>query len=356
MSRYLSPRFASLAEYVPGEQPLGREYVKLNTNESPYPPSPGVLRAISRAEVSRLNLYSDPDCRELIPALAASYGLKSENVFVSNGSDETLCLCFMAFCGPERGVAFPDVSYGFYEVYANLYGLDARKIPLRADWTLDPADYRALGRTIVIANPNAPTGLTVPLAGIEEIVRSNPDCVVVVDEAYVDFGGETALPLVRDYDNVLICRTFSKSRSLAGARLGFALGPAGLIADLAKLKNSTNPYNINRLTNAAGIAALDDWAYYAANIRRIVDAREYAKAELRRRGFLVTDSAANFLFAASPALGGGALYAGLRERGVLVRHFAAPRVEDWLRITVGTREQMDVLLSALDDLMGGCEA
>ena len=349
MSRFLSRRFAGLEEYVPGEQPRDQQYIKLNTNESPYPPSPGVLEAVNTAAVSQLNLYPDPDAGALTAALAAQYGVAPENIFLSNGSDDILNFCFMGFC--DGGVRFPDVTYGFYKVYAALHGVSYTTPPLRADFSVDPDDYCAAGETVVLANPNAQTGLALPLSEIERIVASNPDQMVVVDEAYVDFGAESAVPLTARYDNLLVVLTFSKSRSMAGARLGFAIGARPLIADLNKLKYSTNPYNLNRLTQLAGIAAIRDQAYYDENCRRIQDTRSRTRQALLAMGLSCTDSRSNFLLASSPDIPGGALYRKLKARGVLVRHFTDPRIENAVRITIGTPEQMETLLRTVNMLL-----
>lgn len=349
MSRYLNERYEALTAYVPGEQPQDRRYVKLNTNESPYPPSPSVIETLNAAETENLNLYSDPEALRLRGALAGRYGVERENVLVVNGSDEALSFAFMAFCG--NGVAYPDVSYGFYRVFAALYGLDALEVPLKGDFSIDPADYVGLGRAVVIANPNAPTGLFLSVSDIEKIVAGNPDHVVLIDEAYVDFGGESAISLTKAYDNLLVTQTYSKSRSMAGARLGYAIGSAELIADLEKIRCSTNPYNVNRLTLAAGEAALRDEAYYAENARKIAKTREDTKAKLRDMGFMVTDSLGNFLFAGHPDVSGEAFYRAFKEKGVLVRHFNAPRTKDYMRITVGSPEQMDILCRAAEAIL-----
>jgi histidinol-phosphate aminotransferase len=349
MSRFLSGRFTGLTAYVPGEQYQNAQYIKLNTNESPYPPSPGVLRLLAD-EGRALNLYPDPECAVLRERLAQTYGVNAENVLPGNGSDELLSFAFMAF-GTGAGAVFPDVSYGFYPVYAKLYGLDYREAPLREDFTVDVNDYLRDARMVVLANPNAPTGIALPLEAIETITASNPDRVVLIDEAYVDFGGESAVPLTKKYENLLVVQTYSKARSMAGARLGYAIGNAGLIGDLNKLKYSTNPYNVNRLTLAAGIRALEDDAYYRENCRRVVETREYAAERLRAMGFELTDSKTNFIFARTPKLPGGELYERLKARGILIRHFAAPRIADFVRITVGSREQMDALLGVISDIL-----
>ena len=344
MSRFFSERFASLVPYVPGEQPRDLPYIKLNTNESPFPPSPGVIKAVLE-ESRRLQLYSDPDCRDLRARLAETYGVKPEQVIVTNGSDEVLNFAFMAFSDEQHPLAFPDISYGFYPVFAQLNRIPYQEIPLREDFRIAPEDYIGLGRMIVIANPNAPTGLCLSRDKIERIVKSNPDSVVLVDEAYVDFGGESALPLVEKYDNLLITRTYSKSRSLAGARLGFGIGNEKLIADLDTIRFSTNPYNVNRMTLAAGIAALEEDDYYQDNCRLIMKTRDNTAQKLRELGFRVIPSSTNFIFAACPRIGGAAYYQALKQRGILVRHFPKARIEDYVRITIGTEEQMDALLA-----------
>ena len=353
MSQFLNGALRRLTPYTPGEQPRNQAYIKLNTNESPYPPSPGVLAALNRAEGENLRLYSDPEAVELREALAARYGVERENVFVANGSDEALSFAFLAYAADGRGVAFPDISYGFYAVFARLYGIPVRQVPLRADFRLAPEDYNHLHRTIVLANPNAPTGLALSRDEVEGIVRANPDAVVVVDEAYVDFGGESCVPLINNYENLLVVQTFSKSRQLAGARLGLAMGNAKLIADLNRVKFSLNPYNINRLTLKAGKAALEDTDYFDKTRAAIVETRGWTKQQLEARGFAVLDSRSNFLFASTDKKSGGELYLKLKEKGVLVRHFDAPRISNWLRITIGTPDDMTALLRALDEILEG---
>ena len=343
MSRFLSQKHVSLIPYVPGEQPRDMQYVKLNTNESPYPPSPAVV-SVSAAEAARLNLYCDPECTTLREKAAALFGVGPENILPVNGSDEILYLAFLAYGDGEHPIAFPDISYGFYPVYADLLHIPAHIIPLREDFTIAPEDYRGLGETIVIANPNAPTGIALSRAQIESIVRSNPDNVVIVDEAYVDFGGESCVPLIEKYGNLMVTQTFSKSRSLAGGRLGFGIGDEALIRDLTSLKYSVNPYNVNRMTQAAGCAAIDDDDYYMANVRTIMETRAYTAEGLEALGFRVLPSRANFIFARSPDISGHELYTELKKRGVLVRHFDKERIADFSRITIGTREQMDILL------------
>lgn len=352
MSRYLIDKYQSLEAYTPGEQPRDMQYVKLNTNESPYPPAPGVVEAV-QAEAGRLQLYSDPVCADLRDALAARYGVARENVFVSNGSDDILNFAFMAFGSPR--VYFPEISYGFYPVYAELHGIEARPVPLKADFSIDPTDYMALDGFVAIANPNAPTGMALGVAQIEDIVASNPGHVVLIDEAYVDFGAESSVPLTAKYDNLLVVQTFSKSRSMAGARLGFAIANAGLISDLERIKFSTNPYSVNRMTLAAGLATLKADDACMENCRRVISTREATVARLRQMGFEVLPSKANFVFARHPHADGGDLYRQLKARGVLVRHFDTPRIKDYLRITIGAPEQMEALFEKLEEILSGTD-
>ena len=351
MSRFMSPRFAGLEAYTPGEQPRDQQYVKLNTHESPYPPSLEVLDRISKAEVELLNLYPDPTGKVLKEKLAALYGVEAKNVFLSNGSDDILNFAFMAFCDGERGAAFPEISYGFYPVYADLYHVDCKKIPLKEDFGVDYRDYCGIGRMVVIANPNAPTGMEISLAEIEAILKTNPDNIVVIDEAYVDFGGTSCVEFIKKYDNLLVVQTFSKSRSMAGARLGFAIANEAIIDDLEKIKYSTNPYNINRLTLAAGEAAVDSNAYYVENAKKIAQTREMTTAKLRKMGFTVLDSVANFIFAKSNTLSGKVVYEELKKKGVLVRYFGKAKIEDFVRITIGTPEQMNVMFEKLAEIL-----
>ena len=351
MSKYLSARFANLEAYVPGEQPQDMQYIKLNTNESPFPPAPAVLEAVNEAEISRLNLYPDPEGKTLRETLAKHYGVEAENIFLANGSDELLNFFFMAFCDDEKSVAFPAVSYGFYPVYAALYRLPYTEVPLREDFRLEPSDYCGMEKNIVIANPNAPTGRVITVSEIEDIVRSNPDHVVMIDEAYIDFGGESCLPLVGKYENLLVCQTFSKFRSLAGGRLGFAIGSPALIADLDKMKYSTNSYNINRLTMAAAIATIENNEYYVNNSRKIQANRAYTVEELGKLGFETLPSKANFIFTRCPKVDGGTLYRALKSKGVLVRHWDKAVIADWCRVTIGSREQMDILLEKIREIL-----
>lgn len=351
MSRFLTKRYASLNAYVPGEQPADLEYVKLNTNESPYPPSPGVIAAVSQAELMKLRLYPNPDGTFLLKRLADFYHVKPENVLIGNGSDELLAFAFLAFCDAERCVCFPDITYGFYPVYAELYGIPYTQIPLKDDLTIETADYCGLNKNIILANPNAPTGIALPCSDIEKIVQSNPDHIVLVDEAYVDFGAESVIPLLEKYENLLVVHTYSKSRSLAGARLAYAIASAPVIEDLNKMKYSFNPYNVNRLTQIMGIAAIDDDDYYQDMRNKIVKTRGYTEARLRELGFMMTDSSANFIFVKHPDMGGFELYAALKKRGILVRHLNKPRIKDYLRITIGTPGQIETLVAAIRDIL-----
>lgn len=350
MSRFFSTKYKNLKAYTPGEQPRDMQYVKLNTNESPYPPSPSVSAAVMN-EVEKLGLYSDPECAALVSEAAKVFGVKPTQILMTNGSDEILNFAFMAFCDDTRPIVFPDITYGFYPVFAELNGIQYEKIPLKDDFSIDVNDYIGIGKNIVIANPNAPTGLTLSLNDIQKIVESNPDNVVVIDEAYVDFGTESAVSLIDRYDNLLVTQTFSKSRSMAGARLGFGVGAESLIADLCTIKYSTNPYNVNRMTMAAGTAALRENDYYMENCKKIIETRAYTKKELEKLGFFVTDSKANFLFAKSDAIGGETLYLELKKRGVLVRHFNAEKIKDYNRITVGTPEQMEIFLARVKEIL-----
>ena len=302
-------------------------------------------------EAGRLQLYSDPEVSDATQALAELYGVKKENVILTNGSDEVLNFAFMAFADAERPIVFPDITYGFYKVFAELGNIPYEEIPLTDSLEIDPHDYIGVGKTVVIANPNAPTGIYLPLDVIEKIVASNPNNVVIVDEAYVDFGGESAVPLTKKYDNLLVTGTFSKSRSLAGARLGFGIGNAALIADLCTIKYSTNPYNVNRMTAAAGLAALRDNGYYMDNCLKIAQNRTYTEKELEKLGFEHTPSLTNFVFAKSEKISGEELYQKLRARGILVRHFSSPRICEYNRITVGTREQMEALIAAITEIL-----
>lgn len=352
MSEFLSKKFEKLAPYTPGEQPQDKTYIKLNTNESPYPPSERVAEAITKAEMNDLRLYSDPQCTEARVSIAEKYGVKPQNVFISNGSDETLSFAFMAFCDDENPVVFPDITYGFYEVYARLYGIPYKKIPLKSDFSVNVDDYTNCGANVVIANPNAPTGLCISVEDIRKILETNRNHVVLIDEAYVDFGGESCMGLVKEFDNLLVVHTYSKSMSLAGARLGFAIGNEKLIGDLNTIKFSTNPYNINRLSLIAAKCAIEDDIYYKDKINKVINAREYTSKELKNLGFSVTESKANFVFAKHNKIGGETIYNKLKEKGILVRWFNSERISDYVRISIGTQENMECLIKTLKEILG----
>jgi histidinol-phosphate aminotransferase len=349
MSRFLSPKHQSLNAYTPGEQPRVK-LIKLNTNESPYPPSPEAIRALTPAALERCRLYSDIPARDLCAATAEFYGIDPENVLYSNGSDEILAFAFQAF--GEKGVSFPDITYGFYPVWCELFGLPTTVIPVKEDFSIDLDEYWG-GGLIVIANPNAPTGIALPLEKIEGLVRANPDTVVLIDEAYVDFGGESAVPLVSKYDNLVVVQTFSKSRSLAGARLGFAIAQPHLIADINRIKGSFNPYNVGTPAQLMGAAAMRDRAYFEKTQKAVMETREWARRALLSLGFTVPESGANFLFAKPPKISGEALQKALRERGILVRRFDIPRIRDHLRISVGSNDDMQALIDAIRDILEG---
>ncbi len=353
MSRFLNEKFHSLVAYTPGEQPQDMVYIKLNTNESPYPPSPKVMEAVSDEEVRKLRLYPDPDCTQLCEKLAALYDVKKENIFLSNGSDDILNFAFMAFTGQGAGLAarFPEISYGFYSVFGDLHQVAYEKIPLQEDFSINVDDYCHGRGMIVIANPNAPTGLTLSISQIRQILEANQDNLVVIDEAYVDFGAESCVPLIHQYDNLLVVQTFSKSRSMAGARLGFAIADSAIIADLNKIKYSTNPYNINRLTMAAACAALEENDYYMKNCKAIEATRQTTATALRAMGFRVLPSAANFLFIESPAISGEELYQRLKSKGVLIRHFTTDKIKNFNRVTIGTPDEMKIFLARVEEIL-----
>ena len=343
MSRFFSGKFSSLVPYTPGEQPSDQQYNKLNTNESPFPPSAAAASAAA-AEAERLQLYPDPECRELRGALAELLGLETDQLLMTNGSDEILYYAFMAFCDEDRPAVFPDITYGFYPVYAAVNRIPYQEIPLRENWELCPDDYVGVRGTLFLANPNAPTGIALDRDQVEWLLRKRPDDLLIVDEAYVDFGAESCLPLIRKYDRLLVCQTYSKSRSMAGARLGFGAGNADLIRDLNTIKYSINPYTVNRMTAAAGAASVRNEDQNRRNCQIIIRNREWTAEALCRLGFEMTESKANFLFVRHPELSGEALYTELKKRGILIRHFSLDRIRDYNRITIGTREQMEKLV------------
>ena len=350
MSKFLTSKLNSLAPYTPGEQPKERKFVKLNTNESPFPPSKKAIELAAK-EAERLMLYSDPECRDLVNKMAETYGVSASEVIMTNGSDEVLNFAFMAYCDDNSPAVFADITYGFYKVFAEINRVPAKIVPLKDDFTIDIEDYIKEDGTVFIANPNAPTGILLPLSDIERLVKSDPDRIVVIDEAYIDFGGESAISLTRKYNNLLVTGTFSKSRSMAGARLGFGIANADIINDLTRIRYSTNPYNVNKMTMAAGIGALEDDDYFKANCKKIIENREWTERELSSLGFTYLPSMANFIFAKSDKIDGESLYLALKEKGVLVRHFTAPRIADFNRITIGSREEMQTLIDKIKEII-----
>ncbi len=356
-SSFCSPVVARLVPYVPGEQPKIDNLVKLNTNENPYPPSPRAIAAIQLAAQQGLQLYPDPEATVLRQAIAAHHGLAPQHVFLGNGSDEVLAHAFFAFFQHGCPLLMPDISYSFYKVYCGLYDIPLELVPLSDEMCLDVSAYaRADGHSVagvVIANPNAPTGTGVPLQQVEQLLRLHPHRVVLVDEAYVDFGGDSAMSLIAQYPNLLVVHTLSKSRSLAGLRVGFACGQALLIEALERVKNSFNSYPLDRLAIAGGVAAFEDQAYFEQTRRAVMDSREGLVLALEDLGFKVLPSQANFVFARHPQHDAAGIAAGLRARGVLVRHFKLPRIEQYLRISVGTPAQCDALVQALGSVLPG---
>lgn len=349
MSHYWSDFVHDLEPYVPGEQPKLDRLVKLNTNENPYGPSPKALAAIRAAADDNLRLYPDPEATALRQAIARHFDVQAEQVFVGNGSDEVLAHIFMALFRHPRPLLFPDISYSFYRVYCGLYGIDHEALPLADDFGIRLEDYRRPNGGIIFPNPNAPTGIALPLADIDRLAADNVDSVVVIDEAYVDFGAESAVALVDRHPNLLVVQTLSKSRSLAGLRVGYAIGQAPLIDGLRRVKDSFNSYPLDRLALAGAVASFEDDAWFRETCQRVIRSREGVREALQARGFDVLPSAANFLFARHGRMPGGELATALRRHGVIVRHFSRPeRISDWLRITVGTEEQNAALLAALD--------
>ncbi len=351
MSRFFSKRFDGLVPYVAGEQPKDNKYIKLNTNESPFSLSENAIE-FAKSALLKTNLYPDPDCRDLHKEIAIVLGISPDEVMATNGSDEILNFAFMAFCDKENPAVFPNITYGFYKVFAQINGVPYEEIPLKDDFTIDINDYIGINKNIFIANPNAPTGIAMSVSEIEKIVASNPDNILVIDEAYVDFGGESCVPLIKKYDNLLVTQTFSKSRSMAGARLGFGAACPALIADLINIKYSTNPYNVNSVTAALGIGVLKDEERTQKNCREIIQNREYTASELEKLGFYVTNSSTNFLFAKCDKIGGQKLYEELKKRGILVRHFSAKEISDYNRITIGSKNQMEALIETIKEILG----
>lgn len=350
-AKYWSDFVHTLEPYVPGEQPQVMDLIKLNTNENPYPPSPKVAAALAKERLDELRLYPDPNSRALKQAIAGHYGVNEQHVFVGNGSDEVLALAFMAFFQQAEPLLFPDISYSFYPVYCNLYGIDSIQLPLADDFTINFDDYDQPNGGIIFPNPNAPTGIGVGVAAIEAVLAANPDSVVIVDEAYIDFGGDSAVVLTERYPNLLVVQTLSKSRSLAGLRVGFAIGNAGLIEGLDRVKNSFNSYPIDRIAEQAAIAAIGDVEHFERCCQQIIASREWTAGQLQALGFEVLPSQANFIFARPTRLAAAEVFARLREHKVLVRYFNQPRIDQFLRITIGTDQQMKVLIEVLGEIL-----
>ena len=350
MSKFFSQKHSKLVPYTPGEQPKDMKYIKLNTNESPYPPSEIAIKA-AREQAELLMLYPDPECTSLREEIASYYGVDKENIVPSNGSDEILNFAFIAYGDNDNPFVFPDITYGFYPVFCEVNNIPYEVIPLEEDFTIDFDKYCGTNKNIVIANPNAPTGIYAPLSQIEKVLQTNPDNIVIVDEAYIDFGGETAIPLTKKYDNLIVVQTFSKSRSMAGARLGFCVASKEICRDLNTIRYSVNPYNINRMTMAAGCGAIADNDYFEKNRQEIITTREKTIEELHKLGFTMPPSKTNFIFAKSERISGDELYKKLREKGILVRHFTGERICEYNRITIGTPEEMEKFINAVKEIL-----
>lgn len=351
MNRFWSSRIQNIIPYTPGEQPRNRKFIKLNTNECPYPPSPKAVAAIREAVGDSLRLYPDPECTDLRSAIAQREGLDAEQVFCGNGSDEILAFAFQAFFNPDREVVFPKITYSFYPVYTDFFGLKRREVPMNPDFS-DPIDLLCGNNSgVVLANPNAPTGIAVGLDTVEHLLQVNPDVVVIVDEAYIDFGAESAVKLINRYPNLLVVQTTSKSRALAGLRVGWAMGDAELIDGLRCVRDSINSYTVDRLAQAGAAAAIRDEDYFQSIRRRVMETRAWTRTALERKGFTVLPSWTNFLFVSHPGCGGKKLLDGLREQGVLVRWWDNPDIQNWLRVSIGTEEDMTVLVNALAELV-----
>ncbi len=350
MSRYWSSLTRELEPYVPGEQPPGGRFIKLNTNENPYPPSPGVINAIRDCDAGELRLYPDPECKSLRDTIAGYYRVEREQVFVGNGSDEVLAFAFRAFFEPGRRVIFPDITYTFYPVYCRLFGLDFETVPLDNDFMLPIESFCAEGGG-VLPNPNAPTGIFTPINDVIRILEKNRECVVILDEAYVDFGGESAVSLINGFDNLLVVQTASKARSLAGLRVGWALGQTHLVQGLVRIKDSFNSYTLDTVALTAAQASFEDEEYFKKTLLRVINTRDYVKRELERMGFWVCDSKANFVFATHPEKDAALLFRGLKKKGILVRYFDHPRISGYLRISTGTDKDMNKFLEAMAALL-----
>ena len=351
MSQYWSRINHELNPYVPGEQPKNNEFIKLNTNENPYPPSPGVIKAINGFACNELRLYPDPECETAREEIAKHHQLSKNQVFIGNGSDEILAFGFMAFFDPGSPILFPDVTYSFYPVYSKLFGIDYQEISLDSDFSIPIEKFLIPNGGIVIANPNAPTGVCLSTDKVEEIAKNNSQSVVIVDEAYIDFGGESSIRLINSYPNLLIIQTMSKSYSLAGLRLGYALGQTDLIEGLRRIKNSFNSYTIDRIALTGVVEALKDKKYYQMTRHKVIKTRENTCKKLKDRGFEVLESKANFIFATHPDIKAEVIFNRLKEKQILVRYFKLPRIDNYLRISIGTDEEMSALIKAVDEII-----
>lgn len=333
--------------YVPGEQPQESNLIKLNTNENPYPPAPGVIRALEQFDMDRLRLYPEPDCKVLVNAIAEYYGLNSSRVFVGVGSDDVLAMIFMTFFNSEKPILFPDITYSFYDVWADMLRIPYEVKPLDENFLIKKEDYYGENGGVIFPNPNAPTGILMELSEIEEIVEHNRDVIVVVDEAYIDFGGKSALPLIEKYDNLLVVQTFSKSRSLAGMRIGFAMGNEKLIKYINDVKYSFNSYTMNQTALALGVEAIKDKGYFEETRQKVIVTREWTKGELKKLGFSFGDSMSNFIFAAHESVPAKELFEALKKEHIFVRYFSKERISNYLRISIGTRKEMETLIRFL---------
>lgn len=349
--KFWSNAVRNITPYIPGEQPRDKKYIKLNTNENPYPPSPRVLEAMQQETGADVRLYPDPDAIALKEALSETYHTAANEIFVGNGSDEVLAFCFPAFFDPDDMISFPEITYSFYPVYSDLFHVRYQTIPMNKDFSFDPARFPEGIKGILMANPNAPTGMALGRDTIEELLNRRPETLVIVDEAYVDFGGCSAIPLIHRYENLLVIHTFSKSRALAGLRVGYAVGNHLLIEALERVKNSFNSYTLDRVAQRAAVEALKDPDYTREMCRRIVETREEVRKKLLSMGFNVLPSCANFLFVSHDRIPGAELASRLRQEGILVRNFHKPGIENWLRVTIGTREQMEILIEKLRTIM-----
>lgn len=351
MSKFWSQRTHELSPYTPGEQPQDSQYIKLNTNENPYPPSPLALEAMQQAVSNDLRLYSDPQANTLKQAIADFYQVNISNVFVGNSSDEVLAHSFAGLLKHDKPLLYPDISYSFYPSYIKLFAINALAIPLDDDLRINLSDYQQHNGAIVFPNPNAPTGIALTRGAIDNLAQQHPDSVILIDEAYIDFGGETAVPLTQKYDNIIVVQTFSKSRSLAGLRVGFAIAPAELVEGLERVKNSFNSYPLDRIAIQGATASMQDRAYFEQTCQKIIKTRTTTEVALQALGFSTLPSSSNFIFATTDKMPAEALYLSLKQQGILVRYFNKPRIDNYLRISIGTDEEMEALISAIKEIL-----